>query len=668
MTLEVTAHNRIRFELPRLDKGQGSATAIAILIADELDADYDRTDVTLSDARSDRPYTITGSSSAMRAMWAPVRMLAAEARARLITAAAQRWGVNANTLTTRKSMVFSPDGRRANYGELSAEAANPLLIPAVSTTPKDVSAYTLVGVGRGRKNARDIVTGAQKYTLDLDIPGAVHAVVARPPDIKGTVASFDASAAQSMPGVVGVVQIPLPERGAGVTGIAVAARTFKEAFDARDALSINWAPGPLAGVSDADIRASLVSGALPLLPPLPLTSSLDASFDYPYIAHAPLEVMTAVANVQAGSAEVWYASQTPNYAVSQIASATGLAEANITLHVPFAGGSFGRHLFAEAGIEAALISQALGVPVKLLWTRNDDMRHGRFRPMAHHELRATWLGGLFLSYQHNVSAVELDATHGLGDAITAAGFAISPALVGQAAFNTTVSVLYDFGVATQLLAEQAFEVPTCSWRSIYSGYTMTSNEIFVDELARAHGQDEVAFRLQYLSSDPARMCLEQVVAAGSWGRAMPAGQAQGVAVHAEYRSAAAYLVEIDTTGAEPRLLRAFAAVYVRVPINPKGLEAQMQGALIDAWSAMFRAGNHLDEGTIREGSYADFLWARMNHAPPTCEVHVFPAGAGETEPGGAGELGFPPAAAACVNAYARATGTVPRQFPIGEFA
>jgi isoquinoline 1-oxidoreductase beta subunit len=528
-----------------------------------------------------------------------------------------------------------------------------------------VSAYQIVGTPRPRKNARDIVTGAQKYTLDLDIPGAAHAVVARPPDIKGTVTAFDPAPALAMPGVIGVAQIP--------TGIAVAARTYQEAFDARDALDVTWAAGPLSGVSDADIRADLVSGALPLPPPLLGISTIQASFDFPYIAHATLEVMTAVAHVQGDTAEVWYASQTPSYAVGQVSQATGIPAANVTLHVPFCGGSFGRHLFCEPATEAAQISQALGIPIKLMWTRNDDMRHGRFRPMAHHDLQASWLGDTMLTYLHHVSGAELDVDHGLGDAISAAGFAVTPALVQQAAFNTTVSVPYAFGIAEQTLLEQPFDVPTCSWRSIYSGYTMTSNEIFVDEIARARGIDEVQFRLDHLTSDAAIACLNKVVAmaaaAGTpWGGALPAGHAQGVAVHVEYRSAVAYLVQIDTTGAEPRLTHAFAAVDAGVPINPLGLQAQLQGVLVDAWTAMFRAGNHLDDGTIRESSYGDFLWARMNHMPLTTEVFVFPAGSTSNEPGGAGELGFPPAAAASVNAYARATGTVPRQFPIREFA
>jgi isoquinoline 1-oxidoreductase beta subunit len=670
LLLEVTPHNRIRFELPRLDKGQGIMTALAMLVADEMDADYDRTDVELSDARADRPYSLTGYSSTIRTLWSPTRTVAAEARARLVTAAAQRWGVDATTLTTRSSMVFAPDGRAANYGELSAEAAA-VTDSVVPTSPKAVSQYTVVGSRRARKNARAIVTGAQKYTLDLDLPGAAYAVIARPPTIYGTVGSWNAAAAEAMPNVVGTAQVPQvpgPASGAHEGGIAVAAASFEEAFAARDALQISWGPGPVAGLDDGDLRIQLLANARDLLPAAPGTSSLDASFDYPYINHAPLEPMTAAAYVQADSAEIWFASQAPLLAAQLVAAATGIPEANVTLHVVPCGGSFGRHLFQEAPVEAAIISQALGVPIKLMWSRSDDMRSGRFRPMAHHDLRASWLNGELLTFEHNVSAAETDYRHGIGDAYSAQGFDTGQGQINQAIFAGSVTFRYDFAQKQLNLVETVFGVPTCSWRSIYSGTAATSNEIFVDELAREMGIDEVAFRLAHHTDARAQACLQHVADAGGWGAALPAGHALGVAVHVEYRSAVAYLVEIDASNpANPRLARAFAAADLGVPINPRGVEAQLQGVLIDAWSAMFRAGNHLENGRIAENNFGNFSWARISHAPPTTEVYVFPAASGDPSPGGCGELGFPAAAAACVNAYARATGTVRHRFPILEY-
>ncbi len=658
LVLEVTADDRIRFELPRLEKGQGIATAFAMLIADELDADYDRTDVVLSDRRADRPFSITGNSAAVRVLWGPVRDLAAQARARLVTAAALRWQVSPSSLRTSQSRVIAGDGRTASYGSLSADAAR-VLVPLVSTKPRPVSQYRFVGSAQARKNARAIVTGAQEYTLDIDVPGALPTVVARSPDIGGTIVSWNGSIAQTMPGVVGVVRIP--------SGIAVTAQTFKQAMDARDALQITWSPGPVRGLSDNQVRETLRQINLPLTPVLPLFGSRTATFEFPYLTHAMMEVMGAIADVRDDSAEIWYASQSPNFIATQVAQAIGISASKVRIHVPYAGGSFGRRLFGEAAIEAAQISKALRRPVKLMWTRNDDVRHGRFRPMARCELRATWLGGAMTSFEHRIAAAQTDFGHGLGEALTAIGASVLPSLFGQLGFLTMLSLPYRFGTTSHKLVERNFGVPTGSWRSVYSSMMTTANEIFIDEIARARRSDEVDFRLRHLDSAAAERCLRHVAAAGSWGRRMPAGQAQGVAVHAEYRSAVAYLVEIDTTGEEPRLLRAFCAVDVGVPINTRGLEAQMQGSLIDAWSIMFRAGCHLENGRIREGSFGDFLWARMRHTPPTTHVHVFPAESG-AEPGGAGELGITAAAAACVNAYARATGKQPRRFPIQEFA
>ncbi|MBB6092253.1 isoquinoline 1-oxidoreductase beta subunit [Povalibacter uvarum] len=658
LLLEITTGNRVRFELPRLDKGQGIATAFAMLIADELDSDYERTDVTLSDRRADRPFSITGNSAAIRALWDPVRSLCAHARARLVTAAALRWSVRASSLRTSQSSVIATDGRIATYGELSAEAAR-VAIPLIPVTPKPVSQYKIVGTKRARKNARAIVTGTEKYTLDTSVAGAMPTVVARAPDIGGSVLSWNGAVAASMPGVIGIVPIP--------NGIAVTAQTFKQAFDARDALQISWRPGPVRGQSDAGMRNTLRQINTPLTPVLPLVGSLSATFEFPYLAHAMMEVMSAVADVRDQSAEIWYASQSPNFVAAQVAQSTGIPASKVKIHIPFAGGSFGRRLFGEAAVEAALVSKALRMPVKLMWTRNDDMRHGRFRPLSRCDIRASWLAGATLSYEHHIAAARNDFRHGLGDALTAAGVNVVPDLFNQVGFITMISLPYRFGNTSSKLVEKELGVPTASWRSVYSGVMTVANEIFIDEMARIRRYDEVDFRLRHLDSAAAERCLRYVAAAGAWGRTMPRGQAQGVAVHAEYRSAVAYLVEIDTTGPEPRLLKAYCAVDVGVPVNVSGLQAQMQGSLIDGWSVMFRAGNHVDDGRIREGSFGDFHWARMRHAPVTTQVHVFPAEGSNAEPGGAGELGITAAAAACVNAYARATKTQPRRFPVQEY-
>jgi isoquinoline 1-oxidoreductase beta subunit len=462
-----------------------------------------------------------------------------------------------------------------------------------------------------------------------------------------------------MPGVVDVVKIS--------SGIAVIAKTFHQALIARDSLEIQWSAGPVAGRFDNDMRRELNDTSPPLERVHWPLRSHTAIFEYPFIAHAMMEVMAAVADVRGGEAEIWYASQSPNYIAEEVSNATGISASKVKIHIPFAGGSFGHRLFGEVAVEAAEVSQASGRPVKLMWSRTDDMRRDHFRPMARCAIRASWLGTSTVSFEHNITAASTDFDHGLGDALTAAGVNAFPNVVSQVSFRSMVSLPYRFGITDHRLVECDFGVTTGSWRSVFSGLTTTSNEIFIDELARVRGDDEVLFRRRILDNEAAQRCLDKVVEMGDWGRSMPNGHAQGVAIHTEYRSACAYLVEIDTTGDEPRLTSAHCAADVGVPINPRGLEAQMQGMLVDAWSIMFRAGIHIDDGVVREGNYWDYLWACMNHTPPTTEVHVFPARSG-AEPGGVGELGIPAAAAACVNAYARATGKRPRRFPIGEFA
>lgn len=662
LRLEVTAAGRAVLHLPRAEVGQGITTATAMIVAEELDARLSDVDVLLADADPALLFNqLTGGSNSVRSLWTPLRTVARAARARLVTAAAQRWGLPAGQLTTRDSAVRAPDGRTLGYGALSADAAR-VLIPAVPSTPKPAAQYTVVGRPTTRIDARAIVTGQVQYAGDLRVPGALSTVVARPPTVDGTVRTVDDSAARAaVPGVL-ISRIP--------SGVAVSATNFHDAMRARDLLRITWNAGPASAMSDAQIRGRLAAAQLPLVVPPLLSSHLDATFEFNYVNHAPLEVGTAVADVRADRAELWFPAKSPIIAAQTIAAAIGLPVSAVTVHVIRGGGSFGRRLFFDHGLEAALISKAIGRPVKLLWTRNDDMRHGRCRPASHHRLRATWLAGLFLSFEHRVACAETDLRHGLGEALTAAGAMVSPLGLSQSVFMLTQEVPYNFGVVTELLSEVPLPVPTASWRSVYSGFTAMADEIMVDELARRFGQDPLAFRRARLSDARLRAVLDRVAAMGQWGRAMPAGTAQGIAVHKEYKSAVAHLVEVDTRPSpdrpdgQPRVTRVCIAADVGTCVNPRGLEAQLIGAFTDAQSTTFAAGNHLDNGAIREGSFTDFKYARMKHTPTSYEVHIMPSTA---PPGGAGELGIPGAGAACANAYARATGTSPRRFPIFGF-
>ncbi|WP_255637271.1 xanthine dehydrogenase family protein molybdopterin-binding subunit [Hyalangium versicolor] len=654
--ITIRTDGRILVTLPRTEMGQGITTGVAMLVAEELDAPLSSVEVRSADADPRWLIQLTGLSSTMRYLAGPLRAAAADARARLVTAAAHRWHVLALTLSTANGEVIAPDGRRIAYGELAQEAAS-VWIPEVPSLPKATSAYTVVGKPTGRIDAHDIVTGAARYTLDVDIPGTVSVLVARPPTLRGTVQTFDASTASAVPGVVGAVGLP--------SGVAVAAQNFAQAFAARDALHVTWNPGPASQLSDATVRASLRDAIGPRpLPPLFTTQTLEGRFDFPYLAHAPMEPQSCVARVNADSAELWTGAQDPKYAQRQVAEALGWAlnPQRVTVHPMRAGGGFGRRFFSEAAVEAALVSRALGRPVKLMWTRNDDMRHGHFRPASHHRILAyLGLGGSILGWHHRAAIPTVEFPHGFGDLLTALVGGTLPEVTSQVFFAITQHVPYAWGLVTQEMREVSLPIPTGSFRSVFTSQVGVANEIFVDQLARTLGRDPVELRRSRLTSSRLKAVLNEVVLKGQWGRPLPAGVAQGVAVLEEWDSAIAHLVEVDVTSGTPRVLRVVIAADVGLPINPKSIEAQLQGAAVDAMSTTLSAGIHIDAGAVREGSFADYGWLRMKHTPAEIQVHLIRSG---DHVGGVGELGYPSAAAALANAIARATGTMPTGFPI----
>ncbi|MGF0175593.1 molybdopterin cofactor-binding domain-containing protein [Streptomyces sp. Marseille-Q5077] len=655
LVLEVTPANKVVVRLPRVEVGQGVTTAVAMMIAEELDARLADVDIPLADARNEGNQ-FTGGSSSVSSLYGPARHLAATARAKLVTAAARRWHVPARTLRTRGTRVFAPDGRSATFGSLTRSAAR-ITRPAVPTDPKPASKHRLIGRPTTRIDARDLITGKAKYTGDLTVAGARPTVVARPPTIGGKVLSVDSGAARAMPGVHAVVQID--------GGVAVVAETFHHAFQARDALRIKWAPGPLANLSDSGIRSRLRAAVPKLGTPPRGSAQTEAEFEFAFVSHAPMEVLTAVADVRTGRAEIWFSAQTPTSAREDIASRLDLPVSKVQVHVLRGGGSFGRRLNHDAAVEAALISQQARRPVKLMWSRADDIRHGRMRPASHHRIRASHARGRVVAFAHATASVSesfeergLSTQGGVGPARVGAHSAVR----APGAPLPSDSGLYNFGRLSGKSGSVDLAMPLGAWRSVDSGTVRTAEEIVVDEVARSLGQDPVAFRRTTLRSKTVRAVLDKVATAGKWGRTMPRGHAQGVAVHEEYDSCVACLVEIDAVDPKnPRVTKVVMAADVGTAVNPRGLEAQLMGTAVDGISTILRAGLHIDRGAVRESSFADFHYARQQHAPQHFEAHIMPS---RRAPGGAGELGVPAASGAVANAYARATGTKPRRFPL----
>ncbi|MDX3585700.1 xanthine dehydrogenase family protein molybdopterin-binding subunit [Streptomyces europaeiscabiei] len=659
LVLSVDEEGIAHFRLPREEVGQGLTTAVAMLVAEELDTPLDRVRIQLDDARPELLFNqLTGSSNSIRSLYDPVRHTAAAARARMVRAAAKQWGLRAGDLAVRQGVVVAPDGRTASYGSLSAAAAS-LDLGSLVVTPKKESEHTVVGSPTSRIDARAMVTGKQVYTLDLDVPGAKPCMVRRPPTINGTVKAVNNEAAvRAMPGVLDVVTID--------SGVAVVAETFGQALEGKEALDVTWGPGSVDALSDDAITARL-KAATPSLDVLGLlVKKVEGEFDFAFASHAPLETNSAVADVRADRAEIWSGLKSPIVAQAAIARAVGLPVSKVKVHVVQSGGSFGRRLFHDAALEAAVVSKKSGRPVRLMWSRIDDMRHGRMRPATHHRIRATYAVGQVLTFQHRVAAVETDFRHGLGDAITAAAAGlpsgIGNATFAQTLFLTTVKSPYNFGFTTQTLTEVPVKMHTGSWRSVYSANTRGAEEIIVDELAAKLGKDPVVFRREFLKTARQRAVLDRAATEGDWGRSLPDGWAQGVAFHDEYKACTACLVEIDATDPKkPRVTKAVIVADVGRVINPRGLEAQLLGGLTDAISTTLRAGLHIDEGLPLEGSYSQFHYARQKDSPKDVRIFVIE---GADEPGGAGELGVPAAVGAVANAYARATGTKPRRFPV----
>ncbi|HKR48732.1 MAG TPA: molybdopterin cofactor-binding domain-containing protein [Pseudonocardiaceae bacterium] len=668
LRLEVTGNGRIVLELPRAEIGQGITTTMAMLVAEEMGAELSDVDVVISDARPELLFNqLTGASVSTRALFGPVRLAASAARLRLLRAYAEEFGYRVDKLKVRDSTVVAPDGQSASFGSLTAAAAK-LAEPVLGPSPKPFTEYTLVGKPTTRIDQRNHVTGKTTFAWDLDIPGAKPAIVARAPQVRGTVEDFDSDALRTMSGVIDVARIP--------TGIAIVAETFGQALAAQKAIKAKYGEGRVAGLSDSDLRTKLRAAAPPLTAPTRGPGSgqghpqlgakfVGAEFDWAFVNHAPLEPNSAVADVREDSAEIWSELKSPVYAQNEIAKAVGLPADKVTVHVVRGGGSFGRRLFPDAAVEAAQVSQAVGRPVKLMWSRADDMQHGRMRPRAYTQHRFTYGDGQILSYEERVCSVETDYRHGIGEALTAAGAHLPGGdfTVAQAAFNLMVTMPYDFGRTTQVLNEIPLEMNTGSWRAVYAGYTHVCREILIDEMAAELGEDPVEFRRTRLKNDRVRAVLDKVVEAGAWGRTMRSGHAQGFAINEEHRSAVAVLVEIDATDRRnPRVYKAVMAFDAGLPINPRGLEAQMLSGLNDGISTVLYAGNHLDDGAFRETSYTDFGYAKQRHYPINVEMYVMPKTT--DDPGGAGETTVAAAGGAVANAYARATGTKPRSFPI----
>ena len=672
ITVTIGSDGRASFALPRAEVGQGIVTSTAMIIAEELDLPVDRVDVSLAEARPELLFNqLTGGSNTTISTYTPIRVAAALARQQLLRAAATVLGTTIDALTIKAGIISDALGNTLGFGELAQRAAVTKTARA-QVSLKEGSARTVVGTPQGRTDARAAVTGAKIFAMDVKVADALPTMVCRPPTHNGRpVALRNAAEITAMPGVTDVVKI--------ATGIAVRARTFGQCIDAIQRMDVEWEGGRLAGASDASVLAGVRKAELPMLTPKVslLAKKVDASFTFRFRSNSSLEPNCAIADVRSGSATIWGSLKSPVVAQENIALELGLPVSKVKVHVTQGGGSFGRKLFHDAALEAARISKAMGKPVRLMWHRADEPRQGRLHPLATSRVRAAYLGGDVLSFEQKHTSVTTDFGHGLGDIITnhAAKLPVGQLTFAQTIFALTQELPYNFGLVTQSLTETDDRFNTGSMRQIYSPDVRCANELVVDELARRMRLDPLAFRRKFLRDKRAEAALDKVAEIGDWGRDMPEGTAQGIAIHKEYKGATACLVEIDcrpetvdrkirdaVTG--PRVTKVVFAVDAGLVINPMGLEAQMLGGVMDGIGLALTSSCHLEEGHFLEASWDNYFYTRQWNVPPEITVEIMPSDS--KQPGGAGEAGVASSFAAIACAYARATGRMPTEFPINH--
>ncbi|MEQ1823875.1 MAG: molybdopterin cofactor-binding domain-containing protein [Fimbriimonadaceae bacterium] len=628
--LKIDSDGSITVSITRSDMGQGVRTTFAMLVAEELDADW--TKVNVANAPGDSALyggQGTGGSSSTRSMNKKLRTIGASARLMLIGAAAKKWNVEASTCKTENGKVLSADGKSLTYGEL-AEAAQAIAVPD-AVTLKESSSFKVIGKATKRVDNHDVVTGKAMFAYDVSVEGMLFAVCLRPPAFAATQTAIDDKETRAVPGVIDVIPIP--------SGIAVIAKNTWAALKGREKLKVTWEGGK-TDVTTRMLRADMKQAAI-AHKELPVGGKvIEANFELPYLAHAAMESLNALADVREDSAEVWTGSQSPDSAQNSISRVLGLPKEKVTVHNMLLGGGFGRKFTNEWVMEAVNLSKIVKKPIKLLWTRECDMQNDLYRPMSEHAIKAS-----------------------VDDAGNPTGWShqyIQAPGRGNGEYGSNTYLPYEIPGAAMRGAGVSSPVPTGAWRSVEHGHLIVVNECFIDELAHAAGQDPLAFRLKLIKSPRLKKVVESAAKHAGWGTAMPAGSGRGIACFDGYGSCIAHVVEATVADGEVKITRMVAVVDAGTTINPLGVEAQIQGGFMDGLSTALKAAITIRAGGTAEDNFDRYHWARMSDAP---KMEIFIEDSGGAF-GGMGEVSYPSAPAAIANAVFAATGKRVRQFPI----
>jgi isoquinoline 1-oxidoreductase beta subunit len=662
--------------------GQGVRTSLPMIVAEELGVAWEDVRVEQAPYEPDRfGPQYAGGSTGVPTNWERLRIAGAAARELLILAAARRWGVERDACTAIDGTVRHGAGaaqREIPYGELVDEAAG-LEPPGPRTLPlKDSAEYRIVGTPRSDVDLADIVTGSTTYGLDMRIDGMLSAVIERAPTFGGRVRSFDSSRALGVPGVRHVVEVkPLRNPAFMAGGVAVVAESTWAAMKGREALVVEWEDGPHATESTESLRAQFerltletgdiireegdVEAAL-----AGAATRLDAVYEVPFLYHATMEPMNCVAHVRDDSCEIWAPTQVPGMCRALAAQATGLSRRSITVHMLRVGGGFGRRLMADYAAEAASVSQTVGAPVQVVCTREDDMRHGYYRPAGLYRLSAGIDGaGELIAWKEYVSTTSRHAFR--GDEDTAAETEVFPdALPGAAVPNFRLAY-----------SPAETSVPTGALRGPGKNANTFVEQCFLDEIAAAAGKDPVQIRREIIgeprdlpyrdhggptmNTGRLRSVLDLAVARSDWGQSLPAGRGRGVAAHMMFGAYVAQIAEVsvDDDG-HVRVDRVVCAVDCGIVINPLGARAQVEGGILHGLSATLLGEITIADGGVVEGNFDTYPLLRLDQAPEI-EIHFV---ASTEPPSGLGEMAFPSIMPAVANAVFDATGRRVRRLPI----
>jgi len=644
--------------------GQGVYTSLPMLVAEELECDWSK--IRVKAAPVDPVYNhtqfgmqATGGSTSVSSEWDRLRQVGASAREMLISAAAETWKVEKSTCRAENGTVIHSSGKSLTYGQLAEKAST---LPVPKDVPlKAPSKFKIIGKSTKRIDTPDKTNGKAVFGIDVQIPGMLTALVARPPVFGGKVVSFKADKAKAVPGVKDVVQVP--------SGVAVLATGFWPAKLGRDALEIDWDEGPMAKVSTSTMREEYKNLAKtpgfvarkngdPEKALANAAHQTSAEYEVPYLAHATMEPLNCVVDLRADSCEIWVGTQFQTSEHNAAAKITGLKPEQVKVHTTLLGGGFGRRANPQADFvtQAVHVAKAVKRPVKVIWTREDDMKGGWYRPMWYDRIAAGLdADGKLVAWHHTIVGQSIMLGTPFEQVMIKNG-------VDAASVEGAEDIPYQIPNIAVDLHSPKIGVPVQWWRSVGHSHTAFVVESFMDEVAQAAGKDPYEFRRKLLADQPRhKAVLELAAQKAHWGDPLPQGRARGIALHKSFGSYIAQVAEVSITrGGQPRVHKVVCAVDCGRVVNPDTIAAQMEGGIVFGLTAALYGSITLKDGRVEQSNFNNYTMLSLSEMPEV-EVHIMPS---EEPPTGVGEPGVPPIAPAVANAIFAATGKRIRRLPI----